>query len=129
LISNIFKKFRLNKNQKLGLKGECIAKEFYRKKYKFITKNFKFYKNEIDLIFFDVIKNELIFVEVKTRTSSKYSYPEDSVTNQKQENIRKAATGFLLKNKKYRDMDFRFDVISIIIEDGKTNIVNFENAF
>ena len=77
----------------LGKWGEQFAKEELLKKgLKFIASNFTFKKLEIDLIFLDVKKNELIFVEVKTRSSDYFGDPEDAIHPAKQRNLRNCAS-------------------------------------
>lgn len=115
---------------RLGAGGELIAKKYLEdKNYKFIKNNFKYERAEIDLIFENEEERLLIFVEVKTRRNKKYGEPEESVNFSKQNQIKKAAMGFVTENKKYTDYDLRIDVISILLIEGKVEINHIENAF
>ena len=60
-------------NKKIGSKGEKIAVDFLKlHNYTIIEKNFFCRQGEIDIIAKDNIKGELVFLEVKTRTSNIY---------------------------------------------------------
>ena len=71
----------------------------------------------------------LIFAEVKTRRNKKYGLPEESVTISKQNNIRKAALGFVNNFPQFSNHDMRIDVVSILIAEEKVEINHIENAF
>ena len=60
---------------------------------------------------------ELVFVEVKTRSSLKYGRPAEAVNLIKQSHIKNVASYFMLKNRLYKQ-PVRFDIIEILI--GKT---------
>jgi len=120
-----------NKNLKpydLGKAGEEVALKYLkRKKFKIIKKGFRLYKGEIDVIAYD--RKTLVFVEVKTRRSSSFGLPEESVTTAKQRQIKKIAQGFMAFNN-LENVECRFDVISLIFNksDGYS-IRHFKDAF
>lgn len=115
---------------RLGFRGEIIAKDFLSKKnLKFIKSNFRFERAEVDLIFESEKDKILIFAEVKTRRTLEYGNPEESVTLSKQNRIKKAAMGFVMNNEKYSDYDLRMDVVSIFIDMDEIKINHIENAF
>ena len=110
-------------NKIVGDKGEQIASNFLKKKkYKIICNNYRNKIGEIDIIAEQ--KDVLVFVEVKTRSSSAFGMPSEAVDSRKQEKIKKVAEVFLL-NKKYQNKEIRFDVIEILEEE----INHIENAF
>jgi putative endonuclease len=114
--------------KKLGGSGEEEAVRFLEKKgYRILEKNFKYGKGEIDIIAMD--NNTLVFVEVKTKFSEGYGEPEEWVTRRKQAQIGRVAMGYLQK-KSIKDMDCRFDVVSIVKMKEKANeIRHIEDAF
>lgn len=58
----------------VGINGEKIAADYlYNLGYKIYCKNFHSYFGEIDIIAGD--KNEIVFVEVKTRTQNLFRCP------------------------------------------------------
>ena len=119
------------KNKSLGNSGEEIAKKYLEKKgLNYITKNYRFHKKEIDLIFEDRKDNILIFIEVKTRRSKTYGNPEDSISALKRRNFKTAVNGFILENPAYRNFSLRIDTIGIFIEGEKEPEINhIENSF
>jgi putative endonuclease len=115
---------------RLGKNGEERAKNFMLEKgYKYLCSNYRYDRAEIDLIFTDEEKKIVIFIEVKTRRSKEFGEPEESVTPSKQNQIRKAAMGFILDNENYEQYDLRIDVICIFIENDIAAIDHIENAF
>ena len=105
------------KRKELGQKGEETAALYLRRKgYKIIEQNYRYSRlGEIDLIAQE--GKDLVFVEVKTRSSSSFAEPEEAVNYQKQKRIIKLAQGYLL-NQKLDQVSCRFDVVSIIIDQG-----------
>lgn len=101
-------------NPVVGKSGENIVLNYLKKNsYKIIDKNYKNKIGEIDIIAFDKTNEELVFIEVKSRTSLEFGLPSEAVDFRKQNKIRITASLFLIKNKKYEDK-IRFDVIEIL---------------
>lgn len=99
----------------LGRSGEDVATEYLKKKkYKVVDKGFRFLRGEIDIIAYD--GETLVFVEVKTRKSTRFSQPEESVTPAKRKQLRRVAQGYLLR-KHIQDVECRFDVISVTFDE------------
>ena len=116
------------KHNETGTKGEQIAENFLLNlKYEVIARNWRFGKKEVDCI---VRKNDtIVFVEVKTRSSLTFGFPEESVTSQKQQYLKAAAEAWLEANP-IPDGYIRFDVISIHLHDDVVQeIRHFEDAF
>jgi putative endonuclease len=91
---------------------ENVAFDFLKKKnLKKIERNYNCKLGEIDLIMTD--NDILIFIEVKYRKNDDWVSAAESVTKSKQRKIIKTAQLFLLQNKKYKDWNCRFDVVSI----------------
>lgn len=98
--------------KRLGAYGENLAGAFLaRRGCRIISKNFRTSFGEIDLI--ADAGDELLFVEVKTRTASDYGYPELAVDYRKISHLLKAAQIYLHLNpvKKF----WRLDIISVEI--------------
>jgi len=112
----------------LGKSGEKIALNYLiDNKYKVIARGFRLFRGEIDIIAND--QKTLVFVEVKTRRSTDYGSPEESVTPSKQRQIRKIAQGFLVKNN-LQDVECRFDVISLSFDEKEGySIRHIKDAF
>jgi putative endonuclease len=73
-------------------------------------------------------KDAIVFVEVKTRKSSKLGYPEQAVGIKKQKKMSQLALWFLQK-KKIIDTSARFDVVAITMLSSGNEIKLFKNAF
>lgn len=112
----------------LGKAGEEIALKFLkRKKYRIAARGFRLFRGEIDVIALD--KKTLVFIEVKTRTSTKFGLPEEAVSPSKQKQIRKIAQGYLAFHD-LQDTECRFDVLSVVFDGAKGFSVNhIKNAF
>lgn len=111
---------RIHVKKELGSLGEEISIEYLKKiKYQIIDRNFYCRQGEIDIIAKD--KKELVFVEVKTRTNINYGRPSEAVNKIKQKHMYKAASYFIYKNGLF-DIPIRFDVIEVLISNGKFNI-------
>jgi putative endonuclease len=99
-----------------GKSGEQLAIEYLAdKNYNIISSNWKFSRYEIDVI---AEKNGVIhFIEVKTRHSNNFGYPEESVDRNKFKNMQKAAAAFLSRFSK--EMKIQFDIVAITRIKGK----------
>ncbi len=106
-----------NEKKKLGKVGEDIASKYLENKgYTIIERNFSCKNGEIDIIAFDNDTNEIVFIEVKTRSNSNYGYPIEAVTKIKQKHIVSASKFFIYSNK-LEKFNIRFDVIEILKKD------------
>lgn len=92
--------------------------------YKVICSNYRFMKGEIDIICEN--KNEIVFVEVKTRTSDLIS-PTAAVTRKKQALLIKVANQYIQSN--CINKEGRFDIISIVCNKQKEYIEHIPSAF
>lgn len=112
-------------NQTFGNKGEELAKTFLLQKgYELLEQNWRHKKSEVDLI----CRKEgiIIFVEVKTRSTDRFGYPEEAVGAKKEEKLAQAAAEYIEQTN--HQGEIRFDIISIIL--GKeTEVHHIEDAF
>ncbi len=114
--------------REIGMLGERIALEFLQNKgYKIKCKNFRTPFGELDIVARH--KSTLVFIEVKTRSTSSFGPPILSVTRIKQIHIIKNAL-FYLKRYGRIDADWRIDVVSVKLGHGlKPEIIeHIENA-
>ena len=113
------------KHNLLGEKGEKLAKEFLVSKgYHILHTNWVFEKVEIDI----VAENEdvLVCVEVKTRSTDYFGYPEEAVTKTKQDNLLNAMDAYLEEHP--IDKEIRYDIVSIIVTSSEIKIYHIEDA-
>jgi putative endonuclease len=99
-----------------GKTGEELAcSELRRRGFEIIYRNWRNGHHEIDII---AIKEKAIhFVEVKTRHSLKFGYPEEAVTKKKFDNLKRAAVAFLTSHPNKNRI--QFDVLSVLCINGK----------
>ena len=117
----------MSKHNKIGIKGEQIAKDYLLNKgYIILHSNWRSGKKEIDVI---ALKNNvLVVVEIKTRTNFDFGFPEEAVTRKKQTFLKSAAAVFIDANPQY--LQIQFDIISILMDGERIKeIVHFEEAF
>lgn len=109
-----------------GDKGELVALQFLTDKgYKVLETNWRFGKEEIDII---ALNTEfLIIIEVKTRTSNLYGEPYDFVNKNKQRLLIKAAQAYAERHKIQQEV--RFDIISVLLKGENAEVTHMENAF
>ena len=110
----------------LGQKGEATAvNHLIAKGYRILDRNYRWKNAELDII---CLKDDtLIIVEVKTRSTSIFGEPHSSVNRSKQRQLIKVTNKYIEHKKVNREV--RFDVISIVLNNGSMNLKHIENAF
>lgn len=115
------------RNLELGKLGETIAKEYLENKgYIILEQNCKNKYGEIDLVARD--KNEMVFVEVKTRIGEQFGTPEDALNRKKRQRLMRNAQAYMaFKTKELSS--FRIDAVCIVLNQDKQikRINHYEN--
>lgn len=117
----------MNRRQALGKWGEEIARRYLiGQGYTILGQNIRTPYGEIDLI----ARREgdspmVVFVEVKTRSSSALGWPEEGVTPRKEAHLLAAATHYAAE---HAIDDWQIDVIAIIGRPGRYRLQHFEQA-
>jgi putative endonuclease len=97
-----------------GKKGEELAAVYIANLgFRIIECNWRYRRFEIDLI--AARSDVLHFIEVKTRTSTTYGFPEESVSNKKIRSMIKAGSSFAFMNPGWQNI--QYDILSILIID------------
>ena len=105
----------------LGKQGEELAcRELRRRGYAILARRFRTRFGEIDIIARD--GPTLVFVEVKTRSSSAYGTAAEAVTARKQAKIGLMASEFLLRRAPTMT-PCRFDVVAVGVGEGRKPVV------
>ncbi|MDO8618199.1 MAG: YraN family protein [Candidatus Uhrbacteria bacterium] len=100
-----------------GSRGEELAAVFLQTKgFRIITKNWTCRLGEIDVI--AERDGEVRFVEVKTRYSMTYGYPEEAITRTKRRHLAHAIE-LWLRTVSSPPLKYQADAIAILIEPGK----------
>lgn len=121
-MKNLFRKL-------LGDQGERAAIRYLRKQgFRILERQHRNSFGEIDIVAKQ--QSHVVFVEVKTRSSSDLGQPFEAVDQAKQQKITRAALAWLKKRRRLT-MPSRFDVVSIVWPDqgGEPEIRHFRNAF
>ena len=95
-----------------GQLGEKMAAEYLLKRgFNILHKNWRHSHWEVDVI--ASLNDTLHFIEVKTRRTNKFGFPEDDVTKKKMENLINASEEYLLLYPQWKQI--QFDILSISI--------------
>jgi putative endonuclease len=115
------------RKQVVGRWGEDVAVEYLTMKgYTVLDRNVHSAHGEIDIVASK--EGSLIFIEVKTRRSHTFTFPEDSVTARKQAYLLSAAEEYLQVHPESGE-NWQFDVIAVEgTPGGKAQIEHFENV-
>lgn len=110
-----------------GAEGEKKAKNYLQTRgYDILARNLKVGGVEIDLLARK--ENFLCLIEVKTRSSDSYGFPEEFVNYKKQKRMIRGGK-LLLNRKPYQDLQIRFDIVSVLFKEKKVEINHIKNAF
>lgn len=113
--------------KELGKRGEEVAVRFLKKNgYRILGRNYVCKMGEMDIIAKE--KDTMVFVEVKTRTSTTFGPPQLAVNPTKQMQLSKVALNFL-KEKQLEDAKARFDVVAILLRPKGEEIELIKDAF
>lgn len=115
-----------HKAKALGELGEQAAVEYLQKNdYLILERNYRAKKYEIDIIAFK--DDEIVIVEVKTRSGNEVIEPEEAVNHKKRQMLIWAANDYIMKHN--RQEPVRFDIISIIDNGSGTELHHIRDAF
>ena len=109
----------------LGRKGEKAVCAYLKANgLKVLEHNYRTPFGEADIIAYDKEKDEIAFIEVKTRTSDQFGTPREAVTADKRRRYMQIAKCYALKLGE--EPNARFDVAEV---DGDCKVDYFQNAF
>lgn len=109
-------------NFSFGAQGEQRAQQFLlQKQFQILDTNVRFGSHEVDIVALDTVVHELVFIEVKTRTTSFFGDPSLAVNRKKVQSMQIVARKYLGKHP--FNGDIRFDAIAVL----PTEIEHFEN--
>jgi putative endonuclease len=115
--------------KKTGLLGEQLAKDFLKKKgYQILETNFRCREGEIDIIARQ--KDNLVFIEVRTKSNLHFGTPEESITPVKKHHLEQAAYQYQINHQKLPE-HWRIDLIVVEVDSNSQlkRIEHIENAF
>jgi putative endonuclease len=92
--------------------GEELAIDYLgQNQFEILYKNWRHSHWEVDII--AVKAGVLHFIEVKTRRTARFGYPEESVTKKKMQHLMNAAEAFLYEQPQWQRI--QFDILAITI--------------
>lgn len=100
-----------------GKYGEALARRYFMDNgYEILHINWRHRHWEVDLI---ISKNNVLhFVEVKTKNSNEFGYPEESVNIKKIKNLLSAAEEYLMIYPQWQRI--QFDILSVTLKPNLT---------
>lgn len=111
----------------LGRAGEDAAAAFLTARgWRVLARNVRRREGEVDIV--ARRDQTLAFVEVKTRSSSRFGSPGEAVTVRKQRRIRMLAATLLGEGLDHA-REIRFDVIEVVRSAGALTLRHIEGAF
>ena len=116
----------MNKRRKGTAMEELAARYLVREGCELLERQYRSRFGEIDLILRE--GEELVFAEVKSRTSLAYGTPAEAVDAHKRARLRLTAEAYCEQHG-IADVPMRFDVVEILEQNGKRFIRVLRNAF
>ncbi|MGI9859773.1 YraN family protein [Moorella naiadis] len=109
--------------QRRGLIGEAAATAYLEQKgYRIVERNYRCPLGELDIIALD--GREMVFLEVRTRSSTAFGTPQESVDARKQLRLRRLAAYYLIA-RGLAGQACRFDVVAVML-DGREQVASIE---
>ena len=106
-------------HNEFGKWGEEVATSYLRDKgYVILERDWHSGHRDIDIIALD--GDEVVFVEVKTRSKNYLLSPVSAIDYKKVRNLKLAANHYI--KYKYLDNDYRFDIVSIVGNMGDLDV-------
>lgn len=124
----MFRLIGMTSNKNTGNKGEEMASIYLSELgYTILEKNWRFKHWEVDIIASGK-DNRLHFFEIKTRRSTKYGLPEESISKEKMMNLRNAAEQYQFLHPEWKYV--QFDVLAILwLPDKAPEFHLFEDVY
>ncbi len=116
----------MDQRKQTGRQGEEIAAAFLTGQgYQIIGRNWRCPGGELDII--ATHSDTLVFVEVRTRSGSRFGLAEESITPAKQARLVELAQTYL-QEKASPAQKWRIDVIAVQLGRGLPQVKHIENA-
>ena len=112
--------------REIGEIAEGLAQQ-YLLKLGYRIKETNWYHGHLELDIIAQDGEELVIVEVKSRSGIRYEHPSEAVTNGKIKRIVEAADAYILE--KDIDLETRFDIITVIFFGQNHELEHFKDAF
>lgn len=127
ICAEYYLRFLMAEHNELGQAGERLAVEYILSiGYTLRHCNWVCGKKEIDIVAVD--GDELVIIEVKTRSTDFFEHPKEAITNSKIRNLVAAAEEYIFEFDIL--METRFDIVAVVPEgNGSYRIEHVKDAF
>ena len=100
----------------IGLRGEQEAIRYLRKRgYKIVAHRERILRGDIDIVALD--KRTVVFVEVRSKTSTEHGHPAETIDTRKQQRICTLANAYIQQHR-LEDYSFRLDVVTVLFSNS-----------
>ena len=115
------------------MKGESIAARWLEARgWEILERRFRDGHRDLDLVACRIAEGSagrlVAFVEVRTRLSTDFGTPAETVGWKKQRELTRSARAWLASNRCSGDA-YRFDVVGVVLGDGRVRIQYVPDAF
>jgi putative endonuclease len=115
------------------VKGESIAARWLEARgWEIVDRRFRDGHRDLDLVACRTVDGSegrlVAFVEVRTRWSTDFGTPAETVGWKKQRELARSARSWIASNRRSGDV-YRFDVVGVILGDGRVRIQYVPDAF
>ena len=105
----------------IGDRGERLVAEYYRRNgYVILGRNVHTTSGEIDII--AQKKKNIVFIEVKTRTSVLFGYPEESIDEAKKDRIFRCSSEYLEMHNIKESLVVHYHICALRLENNRVFI-------
>jgi len=102
----------MRSTRQLGAEAERRVRLYYRVRgYRVLAANTRAGGNELDIVLRR--GRRLVFCEVKMRSGQGFGDPWEAVGREKERRLRRAAEGFLARNRGLLELDIAFEVVAV----------------
>ena len=113
----------------VGRRGEDEAAKYLRSLgYRIVGRRERVLRGDIDIVALD--GRTVVFVEVRSRTSTTHGHPAETVGPVKQRRIAELATAYIRRHR-LEDCSVRLDVVAVTfpLGRGRPAVEHYQNAF
>ncbi len=104
----------MHNKQYVGIRGEDIACKYLQENgFQVLERNYKTRYAEMDIVASK--DDELVFVEVRTKTDERFGSPEETIKKDKTRRLKRGAAGYA-QSKNYEEQ-YRIDLVCIVLND------------
>jgi putative endonuclease len=117
----------MSEHNDLGVLGEDIAsRHLAGKSYQVLERNWRCGRLEVDIIARE--NDQLVIVEVKTRSEGFLGSPDDLINKKKQKSLIRAANAYISRTG--IDLEIRFDIVIVVFRSHRLyKVDHIEGAF